>query len=48
MMKRSEFFNVDLEARFSETKLECTQMNFLRGGDYDGGQGATDPWDPPG
>jgi len=47
MMKRLEFFKVDLETRFSESKLEHAQMYFLRGGDGDGGQGSDGPWDPP-
>jgi len=47
MMKRSDFFNVDLEARFNEAKMDDSQMNFLHGGDGDGGQGSSDPWKPP-
>ena len=43
-MKRSDDFNVDLAARFSESELEQIQMNFLRGGDGDGGQDPDDPW----
>ena len=47
-MKKSVCDNVDLEARFSDAGMANTQMDFLRGGDGDGGQGADGPWDPPG
>ena len=47
-MKKSVCENADLEARFSDDSLELVQMNFLHGGDGDGGQGADGLWDPPG
>jgi hypothetical protein len=46
-MKRSECFEVDLEARFGKVKMEQAQMNFLRGGDGDGSEDHDGPWDPP-
>jgi hypothetical protein len=48
-MKRKSMFKVDLETRFRNERMERMKMNYLKGGDGDGGQpGNDDPWDPNG
>ncbi|MCK5135177.1 MAG: hypothetical protein KAR19_05260 [Bacteroidales bacterium] len=43
-MKRTTTAKTDLEARFVAEKMDNKKLNFLRGGDGDGGEGATSPW----
>jgi len=43
-MKKKAMFNANLEARFSQEKMDDNKLNFLKGGDGDGGQGGIDPW----
>jgi len=44
-MKRKLKFKRDIEARFRNEKMEESKLNFLLGGDENGGQGGTDdPW----
>ncbi len=45
-MKRSTMTKADLEARFTAEKMEDKKLNFLRGGDENGGQGGIPPWPP--
>lgn len=45
-MKRKSFDKSNFTANFRNEKLEDGKLNFLRGGDGDGSQGATDPWKP--
>ena len=45
-MKKKEIKRSDLTQKFSKEMIEDKKMNYLVGGDGDGGQGATfDPWD---
>ncbi len=46
-MKRSTMTKTDLEARFNAEKMDNKKLNFLRGGDADGGQGGIPPWPEP-
>ena len=44
-MKRKRLSISDMEARFGKVKLERSKMNYLVGGDENGGQGGVnDPW----
>lgn len=46
-MKKRRFSIADMEIRFKKEKLEKNKMNFLLGGDGNGGQGGVDdPWVP--
>lgn len=46
-MKRKSTVKADFATKFRNEELERTKMNFLIGGDGNGGQGGTDdPWDP--
>ncbi len=43
-MKRSTMTKADLEARFTAEKMDDRKLNFLKGGDFDGGEPGTNPW----
>jgi hypothetical protein len=43
-MKRKRIENADFEKRFGSVKFKRDQLNYLIGGDADGGQGGTNPW----
>ncbi|MCK4747119.1 MAG: hypothetical protein KAT15_08795 [Bacteroidales bacterium] len=46
-MKRKNLVKTNLEARFRNEKIEGKKMNFLVGGDDNGGQGDDGgPWNP--
>jgi hypothetical protein len=48
-MKRSKTVVPELEARFGKDKLERVKMQYLLGGDENGGQPGDDaPWNPGG
>jgi len=45
-MKKKLMPKSDLTQKFSKEMIESNKMNYLVGGDGDGGQGSTnDPWD---
>lgn len=46
-MKRKLMLTANLLGRFKEEELNDRKLNYLKGGDADGSQGSTDPWDPP-
>ncbi len=43
-MKKKAMFNANLEARFSQEKMDDSKLNFLKGGDGNGSQPGIDPW----
>ena len=48
-MKKRAMFQSEMKKRFQKEILDRKQLNFLIGGDGNGGQGGTDdPWDPNG
>jgi len=46
-MKRKSMVNTNLLGRFQDEEMSNKKLNYLKGGDADGSQGGTDPWDPP-
>ena len=44
-MRRTKMAKTNLEARFTEEKMDDKKLNFLKGGDGDGGQGGVIPWE---
>ena len=43
-MRRTKLTKTNLEARFTEERMDDKKLNFLKGGDGNGGQGGTNPW----
>ena len=43
-MRRTKLTKTNLVARFTEEKMDDRKLNFLKGGDSNGGQGGTNPW----
>ena len=44
-MRRTKLTKTNLEARFNEEKMDDRKLNFLKGGDENGGQGGVIPWE---
>ncbi len=43
-MKKKAMFDANLEARFSQEKMDDSKLNYLKGGDGDGSQPGIPEW----